>query len=543
MGDSSGRSRRVFLGDLGVAAWGGLSVVGGGWLASSRSASGVAAVSSDEQLVSVLHTTDLHGHILPTTGYDGQADVGGLARCASQLRAWQQQNPASLLLDAGDLFQGTAAGYLSRGRVMVDLLNQLGYDAWSLGNHDFDWGSEVWLEALAASQMPVLTANLAFEGRAAGTLEPSHPLAKVRPWMIRELGGFRIGLLGLITPGLSAWLTSDQLGAAEVTDPVAAAARSVAELKGEGVDAIVAVVHFGWRDQDDHANPLQELAYRVPEIDLIIGGHTHRLHESRQVGRSIYTQANYHGLHCGRVDLVFDLQSRRLLGCRPMLASMDAQVPFDPLVMQVAAPVLEQAEQHLEQVVGELAEPLDYHYHLGTGGPTHRLIASSMLHAAAKRGHPAEVVFHGTFSQEPIAAGPITQRQLWQVLPYENSMVRAELTYGQLVAILEEAMGVYRSDQVLCGLVVETERRGSRTVVSRLSWPDGRPLEPGRRVGVLINSYDAQSGGRRLMQLRAILEEPAVRGTVEYLPVQTRHALTDFLVAHRPLRLSDLVAG
>lgn len=542
MGGSGGRSRRRFLGDMGVAAWGGLSVVGGGWLVSPRLAA-AAAMGSDQQLVSILHTTDLHGHILPTSGYDGQTDVGGLARCASQLRQWQQQSPASLLLDAGDLFQGTAAGYLSRGRVMVDLLNQLGYDAWSLGNHDFDWGSDVWLEAVAASNMPVLTANLAFEGRAVGTLEASHPLAKVRPWLMREVGGFRVGLLGLITPGLSAWLTPDQLGAAQVTDPVAAARRAVAELTAEGVDAIVAVVHFGWREQDDHANPLHELAFQVPEIDLIIGGHTHRLHESRQIGRSIYTQANYHGLHCGRVDLVFDRSSRRLLGCQPMLASMDAQVPLDPLVMQVAAPMLEQAEQHLEQVVGELAEPLEYRYHQGSGGATHRLIASSMLHAAAKRGRPAEVVFHGTFSQEPLAAGPITQRQLWQVLPYENSMVRAELTYGQLVAVLEEAMGVYRSDQALCGVLAETERRGARTVVTRLSWPDGRPLEPGRRVGVLINSYDAQSGGRRLMQLRAILEEPAVRGTVEYLPIQTRQALTDFLLSHRPLRLSDLVAG
>src|SRR5476649_2630745 len=90
--------------------------------------------------VSILHTTDLHGHILPTTDYAGRADLGGLARCATQLRKWLGQNANAAVLDIGDIYQGTEEGLATRGMVMVRLLNSLGYDGWVVGNHDFDWG-------------------------------------------------------------------------------------------------------------------------------------------------------------------------------------------------------------------------------------------------------------------------------------------------------------------------------------------------------------------------------------------------------------------
>src|SRR6266404_2910095 len=100
----------------------------------------VAALDPDTVCISILHTTDLHGHILPTSDYDGNPDRGGLARCATQIRRWQRENPNSILIDVGDVYQGTDVSLRNKGALMIDLLNHLGYDAWVVGNHEFDWG-------------------------------------------------------------------------------------------------------------------------------------------------------------------------------------------------------------------------------------------------------------------------------------------------------------------------------------------------------------------------------------------------------------------
>jgi 5'-nucleotidase / UDP-sugar diphosphatase len=118
----------------------------------------------DTVCISILHTTDLHGHILPTSDYDEKTDRGGLARCVTQIRQWRRQNPNSILIDVGDVYQGTDVGLRTKGDLMIDLFNYLKYDAWVVGNHEFDWGIEPFERALERSTMPVLAANTLLQG-------------------------------------------------------------------------------------------------------------------------------------------------------------------------------------------------------------------------------------------------------------------------------------------------------------------------------------------------------------------------------------------
>src|SRR2546421_2860512 len=156
-----------------------VKVLGGAGLVTTLPRFAYAAPPS-EVTISIVHTTDLPGHILPTADYDGMPDVGGFARCVTQIRRWRRQNPNPILIDIGDIYQGTDVGLRTRGSLMIDLFNHLGYDAWVVGNHEFDWGIEPFVSAVQRSTMPVLAANMSLNGRPAGeSHDAGHPFSRV----------------------------------------------------------------------------------------------------------------------------------------------------------------------------------------------------------------------------------------------------------------------------------------------------------------------------------------------------------------------------
>src|SRR5438874_12798960 len=151
-------------------------------------ASAAAPLKADTGYISILHTTVLHGHILPTSDYDGTPDRGGLARCVTQIRRWRRQNRNSILIDVGDVYQGTEVSLRNKGELMIDLFNYLEYDAWVVGNHEFDWGIEAFHQALQRSAMPVLAANAVLEGKPVGEFAgANHPFTKIQPFVLKEI--------------------------------------------------------------------------------------------------------------------------------------------------------------------------------------------------------------------------------------------------------------------------------------------------------------------------------------------------------------------
>src|SRR5258708_3289369 len=124
----------------------------------------VLSDQTDLVTISILHTTNLHGHILPTIDYNENADLGGLARCATQIRQWQRANPNVILIDIGDVYHGNELGLRARGATMIRCLNALAYDDWVVGNHDFDWGMEALTDCVGLSVMPVLAGNAMIAG-------------------------------------------------------------------------------------------------------------------------------------------------------------------------------------------------------------------------------------------------------------------------------------------------------------------------------------------------------------------------------------------
>jgi 5'-nucleotidase / UDP-sugar diphosphatase len=500
-----------------------------------------ASLSADVVRLSLIHTTDLHGHILPTADYNGRPNLGGLARCATQIEFWRENNPNSLLLDIGDLYQGTQFALDDQGRSMIDLFNLLRYDAWVVGNHEFDWGLEPFLRAVERSTMPVLAANTLFEGKSAGEFsDPHHPFAKIQPFILKEIAGIKLAIIGLTTPGMPFWFLPRFTEGIGFQDPIEPARAAIRHVKSLGADAIVLAGHMGLKDRtggDDFANRAMSLTAEFPEAAVYIAGHTHQPIESRLTNGVILTQADHFGIHLGRVDLLFDRNSRKLLHQEARCELMDDRIALDPLILSRIQPQLDKAALILAEPIGELAETLSGRAGPGEASPIASLLAAAISEALAERSLAIDGVFHGLFDEHALKKGPKTIGDIWTILPYENFLITAELDSLALKVMMDETFES-REARSLAGFHFDITGGGRNRRLTNLRLADGRPLDPSRRYRIAMNTFDASSGGHRFMKLREMLDRAEARCTVH--PVQTRDAVIAFFRRHKVVLRSQL---
>lgn len=494
-----------------------------------------AANFSDTVTISILHTTDLHGRILPTTDYKGNADLGGFARCATQIRRWRRQNRNSILIDAGDVYQGTEVSLRSHGDLMIDLFNHFKYDAWIIGNHEFDWGLESFANAVARSSMPVLAANMSIEGKAAGELaDLKHPLAPVRPYILREFDGIKIAIVGVTTPGMTFWLPPEFTQGLDFEHPVEPARRAIAQAKSEGANAVVLAGHMGLKPRsggDDFANTVVALTLEFPEVPVFIAGHTHQLVSSRSTNGVLFTQADHFGIHVGRIDLMFDRYSKRLLQRKSICERMDHRIRTSHVVLSRAESLLTESQVALTEPIGDLAETLRAHERPGQPSDVEKLIGAAITEHLQGNGTPVDAVMHGSFDEKnDFAAGSKTIRDIWKLIPFENYVVTAELTPDEIKTVMEE---VYASHEArnLVGFEVQVGDAdgGGRKITSIRH--QGRELEREKRYPIAFNSFDSRSGGHRFIKLRTLLETDSVNRRLH--PIQTRDAVIEYFRRHK----------
>src|SRR5437660_1879980 len=497
-----------------------------------------AALNPDTVCISILHTTDLHGHILPASDYNGNPDCGGLARCATQIRRWRRQNRNSILIDVGDVYQGTEVALHSKGELMIDLFNHLKYDAWVVGNHEFDWGIECFQQVLQRSTMPVLAANTLLEGKPAGKFaDANHPFARIQPFILKEIAGIKLAIIGVTTPGMPFWLRPEFSRGIDFQYPVESVRRAMARAKSQSADAIVLSGHMGLKPRsggDDFANTVMALSTEFPEAAAFIAGHTHQAIPSRLTNGMLFTQADHFGIHVGRVDLLFDRNSRKLLHREAFCELMDNRFRLDHVVISRAKSELAESDAALSEPIGELAETLHPRSRPGEPSDIERLIGAAIMEALVERRVQVDGVMHGVFDEKAnLVAGPKTVNDIWNVLPYENYIVTAELTTEEIRTVMEEVYASHEKRNLL-GLEVKTEGRGYDRRIVSMTLSAGRPLDPGKKYVIAFNSFDSRSAGHHFMKLRALLETPAVNCALH--PLQTRDALIDYFRRHRIVR-------
>ncbi|MHA7945023.1 bifunctional metallophosphatase/5'-nucleotidase [Formosa sp. 3Alg 14/1] len=255
--------------------------------------------------ITILHTNDVHSHIDPFGPNEGdRANKGGVARRATLIDKFRLENPNTLLLDAGDIFQGTPYFNFYGGELEFKLMSKLKYDAATIGNHDFDNGVDGLYAQLPHAEFPFLISNYDFSN----TVMDTH----TKPYKVFIKDGIKIGVFGLGIE-LSGLVDPAMYKETKYLDPVESAQDMTRILKQqEQCDLIICLSHMGYQYNTEGKISDLKLAASTKDIDLIIGGHTHTflakptLVQNIEDKTTLVNQVGCYGINLGKIDFYFD---------------------------------------------------------------------------------------------------------------------------------------------------------------------------------------------------------------------------------------------
>ena len=267
---------------------------------------------SSHKNITILHTNDVHSHIEPfSKDHSEFPNKGGFERRATLISEIRRQNPNTLLFDAGDIFQGTPYFNFYGGEIEFKLMSMLGYDAVTIGNHDFDNGIDGLDKQLPNAKFDIISSNYDFKNT---ILE-----SKVSDYKIYNKSGIKIGVFGLGIE-LEGLVSKDLYKETKYLDPIEIANETAKKLKeAENCDLVICLSHLGYK-YEKFPNKVSDLnlAKSTKNIDLIIGGHTHTFMNKpvvvkNNVGNDVLiNQVGCFGLYLGRIDFSFDSDNNKI---------------------------------------------------------------------------------------------------------------------------------------------------------------------------------------------------------------------------------------
>ena len=265
----------------------------------------ISLTENPKKHITILHTNDVHSHIEPFGPNDPRnANMGGVARRATLIQQIRNENPNTLLLDAGDIFQGTPYFNFYGGELEFKLMSKLKYDAATIGNHDFDNGLSGLLAQMPHAEFDFITSNYDFSN----TILEGH----TSPYKIYIKDGVKIGVFGLGVE-LEGLVTKKLYKETQYLDPVETATEMTRILKQEQkCDIVICLSHLGYEYKTENKISDVVLATKTKDIDLIIGGHTHTFLDKPSIlnnldGKKVMVnQVGCYGINLGRIDFFLD---------------------------------------------------------------------------------------------------------------------------------------------------------------------------------------------------------------------------------------------
>ena len=450
------------------------------------------AVADATREVVILHTNDFHSALDPIAAYwlAGEPRLGGAAALAGYVNRYRESDSTVFLFDAGDMFTGMVSNR-TEGEALMEMMRLMRYDAFGIGNHEFDYGSTSFERQMNRVEYPVLGANIFHKGT-------RHRYS--RPWVIIERDGIRVGVIGIIGEDARSVALPSGITELDFEDPATAIAPIVAELRPQ-VDLVVVLAHQGKtgpQQTDAEAHPdLQRdfdedirLAGAVPGIDVLVGGHAHRGIEEPYVHPetgTLIVQTYGYGTRLGVLRL--RLRAGRVVGHEGRLVPTwtDSVAP-DPAVADLVARYEARVAPELGPPVVTLRRRLYRSYN--TESPLGNLVADGM-----RAWTGAQIAFENAGGlRADLPEGPITRGHLLEVLPFLNTLDTYRMTGAQILEVLEQSLTLERGMMQVSGIRVAydlTRPRGGRVV--EVSVGD-EPLQADTEYVVATNSFLGQGG-------------------------------------------------
>lgn len=369
------------------------------------------AKESSNQKITILHTNDSHGRV-----FGGLHEGLGFAKIATLVNQFKEENENTLLLDAGDALHGTTFATIDQGESIIRVMNVVGYDGMTVGNHDFNYGRERLLELVQIASFPVISANLLY----VSTKKPLLP-----PYIIKEMNGLKVGIFGLSTPESIYKTNAKNVEGLLFTDPEAAAEKSVKELKAKGVDVIIAITHLGTNPTSKHTSI--KVAQEINGIDLIVDGHSHSK-VGTLVGKTLIVSAGEYTKRLGVVELYF--QSGKLTNKKASYVIDSGAITPDTNVTSVIQDIQTEQEKRLKTVIGKTTVDLVGERERVRKGETNlgNLITDAMLEETG-----ADIaLLNGGGIRASIDQGDITKGDVITVLPFGNYII-TKVVSGKIV--------------------------------------------------------------------------------------------------------------
>jgi len=480
-------------------------------------------VSKPTTEIVIYHTNDMHGRVVGDDEY-----IIGIDRIA----AIHMNTPNSILVDAGDTFHGLPIATINGGADIVGLMNFAGYDAMVIGNHEFNYGWKRLINLQDIASFPFFASNVTMNGHQ--YLDHTE---------IIEIDGVKIGLFGIITESTAHSAMPDFVREVDFADPVETAQAKVEFLRGQKVHVIVALCHLG--DTPNSGTLSTELASKVPEIDVIIDGHSHtELPEGKTENGVLIAQTGDHGNNLGKVTISIEKGEITSKTASLITAEQALEVTPDETVAAVLSSMMASIDTILSEPIGESA--LHMSSERSPGVRTQEMPLGNLVADAYRFASGSEIaIANGGDIRADIPSGVVTRGDVISVLPFGNTLMVKEITPAVLYEVLENGVsGIVVDSELNIDYELSSQGRfpqvsGFRFVydpaapvgnrIISVTLDDGRELSPddSSTVITLTSSNYLMTGGDEYIML-------------ENLPVfrelgSADEALAEFIRKHTPV--------